>query len=88
MPLQGLAEDSKIKLLSAVLNKELSIEEMAQSSKHIKAKKNIAMAFIKYVQEDSLEALQKRFPLHATEEKLNQFKHLRLRKGVLPLVSI
>ncbi|KAK3724037.1 hypothetical protein QZH41_020314 [Actinostola sp. cb2023] len=85
MPLQGLAEDSKIKLLSAVLNKELSIEEMAQSSKHIKAKKNIAMAFIKYVQEDSLEALQKRFPLHATEEKLNQFKHLRLRKGVLPL---
>jgi len=84
MPLQGLAEDSKLKLLSAVLNKELSI----QSSKHIKAKKNMAMAFIKYVQEDSLEALQKCFPLHATEEKLNQFKHLRLRKGVLPLVSI
>jgi uncharacterized protein YlxP (DUF503 family) len=48
--------------------------EMQQAFRNIKSKRAVIKAFLHYVNEESVETLQQRFPLHATEEKLAQFK--------------
>ena len=88
MLLQGLLNDSKLDLLRRVERKELSLAEMMMAAKNIKRKQAIIKAFLNYVGEDSLERLQKRFPLHATEEKLAQFKDVKLQRGSAPLVCL
>ena len=88
MPLQGLLNDSKLDLLRRVERKELSLAEMMMAAKNIKRKQAIIKAFLNYVGEDSLKRLQKRFPLHATEEKLAQFKDVKLQRGSAPLVCL
>ena len=91
MPLEGLTEDTKVKLLRKLVNKQLSVKELQESAVSIKIKKGVADAFMTYTGCENWEDLQRRFPKHATGEKLSQFKNLKIApKGKLkdlPVVS-
>ena len=81
MPLQGLEQASKEDLLQKVVQRKLSLKEMRQAADNIKKKKIVVSAFLKFTGEEDWESLQKRFPRHATEEKLAQFKGVPLKKN-------
>ena len=86
MPLQSLERESKEDLLRKVVQKKLSLMEMCQAVDNVKRKKALVSAFLKYTGEESWETLQKRFPHHATEEKL-QFKGVPIKRNKASLVS-
>lgn len=88
MPLQGLSDESKLELLGQVERREIDLKEMNKAARNIKAKKAVTKAFLQYVGEETVDALQRRFPFHATEEQLSQFKDVKIRRGALPLVSL
>ena len=88
MPLQGLEKASKDDLLTKVLNKQYSLKEMKEAAERIKRKKNIVRAFLRFTAEEDWQSLQKRFPHHATEQKVAQFMDVPVaRKGQIPPVS-
>ena len=87
MPLQGLEPNTKTDLLKKVCQGQLSLTEMKDAAESIKKKKKIVQAFQKYTGEDSWESLQKRFPQHATEEKLAQFRDEPLKRNKTSPVS-
>ena len=81
MPLQGLVQATKDDLLRKVTQGNLSLKELHQAAENIKKKKYVVAAFLKFTSEEDWESLQKRFPHHATEEKLAQFKGVPLKKN-------
>ena len=81
MPLQSLEKESKEDLLRKVVQKKLSLKEMRQAVDNVKRKKVLVSAFLKYTGEEGWETLQKRFPHHATEEKLTQFKGVPIKRN-------
>lgn len=87
MSLQGLEKATKDDLLRKVLNKQYSLKEMKEAADGIKRKKNIVRSFLRFTAEEDWHSLQKSFPHHATEQKLNQFKDVPIRKGQIPPVS-
>ena len=87
MPLQGLEQATKDDLLRRVVQRQLSLKELRKAAESIKKKKKIISAFLKYTGEENWESLQKRFPQHATEEKLAQFKGVPLRRNKASPVS-
>ncbi len=87
MPLQGLEKETKEDLLRKVVRRELSLKEMRQAAESVKQKKNVVSAFLKYAGEGSWESLQRRFPLHTTEEKLAQFKNVPIKRNKASPVS-
>lgn len=60
---------------------------MRQAADNIKRKKALVSAFLEYTGEESWETLQKRFPHHATEEKLAQFKGVPIKRNKASPVS-
>ena len=88
MPLQGLEKATKEDLLRKVLGKQLSLKELREAAENIKRKKTVARAFLRYTGEESWESLQRRFPHHATEEKLAQFKDVPMKRHKVPQVSL
>ena len=87
MPLQGLEQATKDDLLRKVVQRNLSLKEMRQAADNINKKKYVVAAFLKFTGEEDWESLQKRFPHHATEEKLAQFKGVPLKKNKASPVS-
>jgi len=87
MPLQGLEKDTKDDLLNKVLTKQYSLKEMKEAADKIKKKKIAVQAFLKFTGEEDWESLKRRFPHHATEEKMAQFREVSLRKGQTSPVS-
>lgn len=88
MPIQGLEKAAKDDLLTKVLNKQYLLKEMKEAAEGIKRKKNVVRAFLKFTGEDDWQSLQKRFPHHATKQKLAQFKDVPVKKGQTPPVSL
>jgi len=88
MPLQGLENTTKRDLLEKVVKRQLSLKEMREAAENIKRKKNIIKAFAKFTGEESWETLQERFPRHATEEKIAQFKGVKVSRGKIAPVSL
>ena len=88
MPLQGLEQATKDDLLRKVVQRKLSLKELRQAADNIKKKKYVVAAFLKFTGEEDWESLQKRFPHHATEEKLAQFKGGPLKKNKASPVSV
>lgn len=87
MPIQGIEKTTKDDLLTKVLNKQYSLE-MEEAAERIKREKNIVRAFLRFTAEEDWQSLQKRFPHHATEQKVAQFMDVPVaRKGKIPLVS-
>ena len=87
MPLQGLEKDTKDDLLNKVLTKQYSLKEMKEAADKIKKKKVAVQAFLKFTGEEDWESVKRRFPHHATEEKMAQFREVSLRKGQTSPVS-
>ena len=87
MPLQGLEKDTKDDLLNKVLTKQYSLKEMKEAADKIKKKKVAVQAFLKFTGEEDWESVKRRFPHHATEEKMAQFREVCLRKGQTSPVS-
>lgn len=87
MPLQGLEPKTKDDLLKKVCQGQLSLKEMKEAAENVKRKRNMVKAFQKFTGEESWESLQKRFPQHATEEKLGQFKAIPLKRNKASPVS-
>ena len=81
MPLQGPEQVTKDDLFRKVVQGILSLKELRQAAENIKNKKYVVAAFLKFTGEEDWESLQKRFPHHATEEKLAQFKGVPLKKN-------
>ena len=88
MPLQGLEDQTKRDLLEKVVKRQLSLKEMREAAENIKQKRNLIKAFAKFTGEDSWETLQTRFPRHATEEKIAQFKGVKVSRGKIAPVSL
>ena len=88
MPLQGLEQATKDDLLQKVVQRKLSLKDLRQAANNIKKKKNVVAAFLKFTGEESWESLQNRFPHHATEEKLAQFKSVPLKKNKASPINI
>lgn len=88
MPLQGLEDKTKRDLLEKVVKRQLSLKEMREAADNIKQKRNLTKAFAKFTGEDSWETLQARFPKHATEEKIAQFKGVKVSRGKIAPVSL
>ena len=86
MPLQGLDEPSKVRLLEQLTSKAISLDEFKRMAESIKKKKKVALAFMRYSGSSSWSELQRRFPRHATEEKLAQFTTLKLKGKEIPSV--
>ena len=87
MPLQGLEKETKDDLLTKVLNKQYSLKEMKEAADKIKKKKIAVQTFLKFTGEQDWESLKRRFPRHATEEKMAQFKEVCLHKEQTSRVS-
>lgn len=87
MLLQGLEQATKDGLLRKVVQRKLSLKYLRQAADNIKTKKYVFAAFLKFTGEEDWESLQKRFPHHATEEKLAQFKGVALTKNKASPVS-
>lgn len=88
MPLQGLEQaTTKDDLPRKVVQRKLSLKDLRQAADNIKKKKYLVAAFLKFTGEEDWESLQKRFPHHATEEKLAQFKGVPLKKNKASPVS-
>lgn len=88
MPLQGLEQaTTKDDLLRKVVQRKLSLKDLRQAADNIKKKKYLVAAFLEFTGEEDWESLQKRFPHHATEEKLAQFKGVPLKKNKASPVS-
>ena len=60
---------------------------MKEAVDRIKRNNNIVRAFLQFTAEEDCQALQKRYPHHATEQKLAQFKDVPIGKGEIPPVS-
>lgn len=88
MPLQGLHEPSKLRLFEQLTSKAITLEEFKRMAASIKKKKKVAEAFMRYSGSGSWSELQRRFPKHATEEKLAQFTTLKLKGKEIPQVNI
>lgn len=87
MPIQGIEKTTKDDLLTKVLNKQYLLE-MEEAAERIKREKNIVRAFLRFTAEEDWQSLQKRFPDHATEQKVAQFMDVPVaRKGNITLVS-
>ncbi|XP_028516386.1 uncharacterized protein LOC114575537, partial [Exaiptasia diaphana] len=85
MPLQGLDQQSKLNLLGQLVEKKISLKTFVGMAASIKNKKKIAEAFMQYSGTQSWEELQRRFPRHATEEKLSQFSKLKIKGKAIPM---
>jgi hypothetical protein len=79
MPLQGISLRSKVEVLKAVADEEISLKEMSEKASSIKAKRSIVDAFLKFTGEENWEDLKREFPIHTTESKISQFKHLKVK---------
>ena len=86
MPLQGLEDETKLDLLDKMVKRQLSLKEMREAAESIKHKKKIVKAFGKFTGEGSWQELQARFPKHATEVKIAQFKGVKFTRGKLAKV--
>lgn len=86
MPLQGISLRSKISLLSAVANRELSLKEMAIKAANFKTKKSIIDAFLRHTGIETWENLKEEFPEHTREDQISRFVHLRFRPKNVPEV--
>lgn len=81
MHLQGLDDKNKLALLSQLTTKAISLKQFQEKAQSIKNKALLAREFIRYTGCDNWTTLQMRFPKYATEEKLAQFSHLKIKKG-------
>jgi len=79
-------KETKDNLLTKVLTKQYSLEEMKEVADKIK-KKIAVQAVLKFTGEEDWESLKRRFPHHATEEKMAQFREVCLGKGQTSPVS-
>lgn len=86
MPLQGLADKTKLDLLKQVSRKQISLKEFKLKIERVKKKRLVINAFLKHAGEETWEALTSRFPLHTTEEKLAQFSNTPISKTKIPQV--
>lgn len=68
-------------------SKEAFAEGDAPSSGQYKEEESASVRFPKIHGEESWETLQKRFPHHATEEKLAQFQGVPIKRNKASLVS-
>lgn len=89
MQLQGLDKETKVELLTQLTTKEISLAEFQEKAQSIKTKKRVAEEFMRYTGSASWQELRRRFPKHATEEKLAPFSRIKLKaKGKeLPMVK-
>ena len=88
MLLQGLELATEDDLLRKVVQRKLSLKELRQAANNIKNKIYVVAAFLKFTGEEDWESLQKRFPHHATEEKLAQFNGVPLKKNKASPTSV
>lgn len=70
------------------MKRQLFLKEMREAAENIKQKRNLIKAFAKFMGEDSWQTLQARFPRRATEEKIAQFKGIKVSRGKIALVSL
>ncbi|KAK3730457.1 hypothetical protein QZH41_016436, partial [Actinostola sp. cb2023] len=88
MPLQGLANNTKLELLKKLQSEELSLKEFKKECAVIKTKRTIQKAFMKFVGEEEWEEMVRKYPHHTTEDKLSQFCGLQwTRKGTPEVIT-
>ena len=90
MPLQGLNDETKERVLRRLVDGKYSIKELQNTCASIKKKKKIQQAICKHVGGSSWESVVRRFPNHTTEEKLASFSDLAInnRGSSVPEVNV
>ena len=86
--MQGLEDDTKRHLLQKVIDGEMTLKDITCQSKEIKSIKRLQSAFMAFANAEDWSEMKERFPLHTSEEKLFQFKDVKLVKNApIPKVS-
>ena len=83
-PLRGLDKINRKKLLEQLINKEISFQELAASSKYAKKMRDVKQAFMKCLNIPTWEKVIEDYPEHSKDERLEPFLDLNFKKDDFP----
>ena len=81
-PVRTLQESDQCHLLQRVIDCEITIADLKEAAANIKQMDCLKKAFLKLVNFDTWEEAEEKLPIFATQEQLQKFSKLDLKRGI------
>ena len=75
-PIQCLPVEFQVKMLTKVVNKEVSFKDLKAAAANFRKLELIKRSFCRLTNMDSIEMAKEKYPIYASDEKLSKYIHL------------